>query len=345
MGMVVRAVDVGSGNTKYIRRANGDDIECASFPSIAYRSSQPVPSWAGGERLRTLCVPVGPLFYEVGPDVNLVSDKTRATHLHDDYMDSPEYLALLRGALRLMEVPHIDLLVVGLPVHLVRPRRAALEKLMVGFHDVGDGKTVTVVKALTVAQPMGALVHYASLARKMKTIGKEVSLVIDPGARTFDWVVCKGMRMQNRQSQSICKGMSDVVKAVASDISMALSVPIYGLDLIDLALRTGKAPILFQKPYDLSRHMAVAEGVAAEAVSKVKEYVGDPEALQNIILVGGASFMYRKAVKAAFPRHRIDELKQPMFANVRGFQLAGQNHVLAAKESVPVPQAGADESP
>jgi plasmid segregation protein ParM len=31
-------------------------------------------------------------------------------------------------------------------------------------------------------------------------------------------------------------------------------------------------------------------------------------------------------VKAAFPKHRIHEVKEPMFANVRGFQLAGQNY-------------------
>jgi len=28
---------------------------------------------------------------------------------------------------------------------------------------------------------------------------------------------------------------------------------------------------------------------------------------------------------AAFPMHRIHEVKEPMFANVRGFQLARQN--------------------
>ena len=48
--------------------------------------------------------------------------------------------------------------------------------------------------------------------------------------------------------------------------------------------------------------------------------------LQNIILVGGGAFLFRKAVKAAFPKHRIHEVKEPMFANVRGFQLAGQNY-------------------
>jgi plasmid segregation protein ParM len=33
-------------------------------------------------------------------------------------------------------------------------------------------------------------------------------------------------------------------------------------------------------------------------------------------------------VKAAFPRHRIHEVKEPLYANVRGFQLAGQNYAM-----------------
>ena len=64
------------------------------------------------------------------------------------------------------------------------------------------------------------------------------------------------------------------------------------------------------------------------------QWIETPESLQNIILVGGGAFLFRKAVKAAFPRHRIHEVKEPMFANVRGFQLAGQNYarsVMAAE--------------
>jgi len=46
--------------------------------------------------------------------------------------------------------------------------------------------------------------------------------------------------------------------------------------------------------------------------------------------VGGGAFLFKKAVKAAFPKHRIHEVKEPMFANVRGFQLAGQNYAATA---------------
>jgi plasmid segregation protein ParM len=176
MELIVRAVDVGSGNTKFVTAAAGTDIRCASFPSVAYPSSDNSPSWAGSERKKTVCIPIGPLFYEVGPDVSLAADTFRAKQLHDEYTETPEYMALLRGALSMMKVSHIDLLVVGLPVALFDIKKAALEKAMTGRHDIGGGKAVTVGKALAVPQPQGALVHYASEHQKMAIIGNEQSL-------------------------------------------------------------------------------------------------------------------------------------------------------------------------
>jgi plasmid segregation protein ParM len=212
MELIVRAVDVGSGNTKFVTAATGTDIRCASFQSVAYPSSDAVPALPASERRQTVCIPVGPLFYEVGPDVGLAADTFRARQLHDAYTESPEYLALLRGALSMMKLRHIDLLVVGLPVSHFAAKKTALEKLMVGSHDVGGGRTVTVGKALAVAQPQGALVHYASEHKRMSTIGNEQSLIIDPGSRTFDWIVARGMRMVQKQSHSLNRGMSDVFR-------------------------------------------------------------------------------------------------------------------------------------
>lgn len=326
MDLIVRAVDVGSGNTKFVTAASGADIRCVSFPSVAYPSSDGLPSWPSGDRRKTTFIPIGALFYEVGPEVALAADTFRAKQLHDEYTESPEYMALLRGALGMMKVSHIDLLVVGLPVALFAVKKAALEKAMTGKHDVGDGKTVTVAKALAVAQPQGALVHYASVHQKMAEIGKEQSLIIDPGSRTFDWLVAQGMRLVQKQSHSINRGMSDVLRLIADAITKDIGTPYRDYDAIDLALRTGKPPVIFQKPYDMKHLMPLAESVADQAVSSMKEWLEAPHSLQNIILVGGGAFLFRKAVKAAFPRHRIHEVKEPMFANVRGFQLAGQNY-------------------
>jgi plasmid segregation protein ParM len=304
----------------------GADIRCASFPSIAYPSSGETPHWPASERRKTVCIPVGPLFYEVGPDVGLAADTFRAKQLHDEYTESPEYTALLRGALSMMKVPHIDLLIVGLPVALFSLKKSALEKAMVGEHQVGGGKAVTVAKAMAVAQPQGALVHYAAEHKKMATIGNEQSLVIDPGSRTFDWLVTRGMRLVQKQSHSINRGMSDVLRLLAAEISKDIGSQYRDYDAIDLALRTGKAPVIFQKPYDISRHLPLAESVAQQAVSTMRQWIETPESLQNIILVGGGAFLFKRSVKAAFPKHRIHEVKEPMFANVRGFQVAGQNY-------------------
>lgn len=326
MTLTVRAVDVGSGNTKFISAAAGEDVRCMAFPSIAYPSLDGRSGWSTGDRRRTLMVPVGSLFYEVGPDVALAADTFRARQLHDDYTESPEYLALLRGALAMMKLSQIDLLVVGLPVALYAGRKAALEKAMTGRHDIGDGKAVMVARALAVAQPQGALVHYASVHGKLSEIGSERSLIIDPGSRTFDWLVSQGMRLVTKQSHSVNRGVSDVLRLLAQEISRDIGTPYRDLDAIDLALRTGKPPVIFQKAYDIKRLMPLAESVAEQAVSSMKEWLDSPHSLQNIILVGGGAFLFRRAVKAAFPRHRIHELKEPMFANVRGFQLAGQNY-------------------
>ena len=65
----------------------------------------------------------------------------------------------------------------------------------------------------------------------------------------------------------------------------------------------------------------------------MRQWIETPESLQNIILVGGGAFLFKTAVKAAFPKHRIHEVKEPMFANVRGFQIAGQNYAASAMAS------------
>ncbi|MGH8809888.1 MAG: PRTRC system protein D [Noviherbaspirillum sp.] len=330
MEMIVRAVDVGFGNTKYVTGCMGEEVRCACFPSVAYPSARDLSAVPAAERRKTVAVPIDGLFYEVGPEVNLAADTFRATQMHDRYTETPEYLALLRGALSLMKVDTIDLLVVGLPVAAFTAKKAALEKAMTGKHDVGGGRTVSVRKTLAVAQPQGALVYYASLHQKLKTIEHEQSLIIDPGARTFDWLVAKGMRLVQKKSHSINRGMFDVLQAIATEISDEIGTSYRDFDAIDIALRTGKSPMIYQKPYDMSRLMPIARTIAQQAVSSMMQWIEASYSFQNIILVGGGAFLFKKAVKEAFPKHKIHEVKDPMYANVKGFQIAGMNYARSA---------------
>ena len=332
MDKVVRSVDVGFGNTKFVMSHAGQDIRCASFPSLAYPSAKDPGTRTGAERRRTVAIPIEGTFYEVGPDVHLAADMFRATQLHDQYVDTPEYLALARGALHFMKVPTIDLLVVGLPVAAFLSRRAQLERLMTGTHDVGGGRQVQVMRAVAVAQPQGALVYYAAAFHKQRSIGEELSLVVDPGARTFDWLLSRGMRLVPKVSSSVNRGMSDILRTIAQEISAEIGRPYSDLPAIDAALRSGRPLLIYQRAFDLTPLLPSARAVARRAVFSMMEWITEDYSIQNVVLVGGGAFMFKEPLKAALPKHKIQLLKDPMFANVKGFQIAGANLLAAASQ-------------
>ncbi|MFT3815702.1 MAG: hypothetical protein QM740_20440 [Acidovorax sp.] len=123
MKPVVRAVDIGFGQTKYVTGVIHADIRCASFPSVCYPTARDSSTVSAIERRATVCVPINGLFYEVGPEIVLAGDGFRPSQMHDRYTETPEYLALVHGALRMMKVPTIDLLVVGFPARSNGSRR------------------------------------------------------------------------------------------------------------------------------------------------------------------------------------------------------------------------------
>ncbi|MDR7092841.1 MULTISPECIES: PRTRC system protein D [Comamonadaceae] len=327
MNPVVRAVDVGFGHTKFVTGVAGTEIRCTSFPSLCYPAARDSSKAAAIESRATMCIPIGGLFYEVGPDVVLAGDAFRPSQMHDRYTETPEYLALLRGALRMMKVSEIHLLVVGLPVALLAARKAKLERAMTGTHDVGGGRRVVVHKTMAVAQPQGALVYFASVAGKMDRIAGENSLVLDPGYRTFDWVVARGVRFVQKRSHSVPRGVADVLQALASEITLDIGVQYRDLDAVDAALRAGRAPTIYQRPYDLQRMRPMVEKITGQAISSMLHWIGDATGFHNIVMAGGGVHLFKGAVRAAFPRQRVLVLRDGMFANVRGFQIAGMNYL------------------
>ena len=224
----------------------------------------------------------------------------------------------------MMKVPHVDLLVVGLLVALLALKKAALEKAMVGSHQIGAAGSSPCTRHWPwPAKRAGAL---RAEHQKMATIGNEQSPSSTRAAHLRLAGVPRAWLVQ-KQSHSINRGMSDAAAAGRRDSKTArrnATTP------LDQALRTGRAPIIFQKPFDMKRHLPLAESVAQQAVSTMRQWIETPESLQNIVLVGGGAFLFKKAVKAAFPKHRIHEVKEPLFANVRGFQIAGQNYAATA---------------
>ncbi|MDY7574479.1 PRTRC system protein D [Actimicrobium sp. CCI2.3] len=324
MEPVVRAIDVGYGNTKYVVSAGRGPVRCAHFPSIAPVTSGRDLAAALGRQRRTVAITIGDLTYEVGPDAALADDLAGTRHMDDDYIQSPEYLALARGALHLMREPAIDLLVVGLPVSTFALHKTSLEKRMSGLHDVGGGRTVTVRKVRVLAQPHGALMHFAlSGTDDFAAIKAQRHLIIDVGARTFDWLVGQGLKTVDKRSGAVNRGMHDVLRAFADAISKSENTLFNDYDRIDRALRGGVPPIVFQKEYDLERHLPAARKIVRDAVTELKRVVQDGNDIDNVLLGGGGAFFFGPVIREAFPRHTIRPLKDTLYANVIGFQLAG----------------------
>jgi len=101
MEPIVRALDVGFGHTKFVSGMDGSEVRCAHFPSVAYPTESDETTDPMGGRRKTVGIPIDGLIYEVGPDVYLAADIFNAKQMHERYSETPEYLAMLRGALHL----------------------------------------------------------------------------------------------------------------------------------------------------------------------------------------------------------------------------------------------------
>ena len=325
MDLIVRAIDVGYRMTKYVERMDGQKPVCRAFPSIAPVASERDHSLGRGSQRNTVTVPAGNLRYEVGPDAVLVSSTFHVRNFDDAFVKADEYLALCRGAIRYMHVDHIDLLVVGLPVALHAYMRGELEGRLTGEHDLGDGKIARVERVLVMVQPLGALLSYAFGDTQRRRVLKERNVVIDPGGRTFDWIVTQGIKSMPARSNSANKGMVDVLEAIARSVGDQIKSQLTGHDLdnIDNALRTQRQPKFFGKPFDLGPHLGMGEKVVREAVTAMRKDLQEGSDLDNIILAGGGAFFFRKEIASAYPNHTILLPDNPLLANVAGFLVAG----------------------
>lgn len=122
MSKIVRAIDVGFGTTKYVVAHAAQRVDLRVLPIAGVHECKgPVLPRVGGASQD------GRNFHRWhllrgGPGRSPCADTFRATQLHDQYIESPEYMALARGALRYMKQDAIDVLVVGLTVSSFQAR-------------------------------------------------------------------------------------------------------------------------------------------------------------------------------------------------------------------------------
>lgn len=330
---VVRAIDIGYGNTKFVasERNHGDisEVVCRSIPSIAPKASHLGDLGAGMmARRETIRVSVRDVMYEVGPDAELAQGGiARDRHLMTDYCKSDQYEALMKGALFYMDVEKIDLLTLGLPVSTYAKYKDEVMARAVGTHDCGSSK-VTVRHARVYPQPLGGFFYHAAKTKLFEQMRASINLLIDPGFYTLDWLMTSGMKTIDARSGAANDGgmgsiLKSVMAAIASDFKVDES-EIGDFSRVDAALRGEGTLTLFGKAVDMGKYTALANAKAEEALTQLAQSVGRQADIANIVLVGGGSGYYKTLIAKMFPRHQISVAHEPLFANVRGFQIIGE---------------------
>ena len=326
---ITRAIDIGYGNTKYVAARSEREIRCAMFPSLAPPASRLELSTGMITTRDTVAIEIEGIQYEVGPGARLGLKAHHTRILHGDYVNTPEYLALLRGALSYMQVSQIDLLVVGLPVGLMNGKAQGLAKRLKGRHPVGNGGEVEVRHVWTLAQPLGGFLDYAMGEGLYETLADQVNLIIDPGYYTVDWLTGLGIQAMPERTGSFAGGTHAILQTMARSVGEALGVAYADIDAIDRALPKGWLRV-GGKEIDLVPHRRPAQARIEEAVNAIANSVGDGLDVNNIILVGGGARFYETAIRKRFPTPHLIVAPDPIFANVRGFQIAGEHHASMA---------------
>jgi plasmid segregation protein ParM len=335
---VIRSIDVGFGYTKY-SAAEDNGIVYKSFPSIAPRSSKIENSDLSMINERdTIIVTVDGTAYEVGPDSLLLETSDTTRTLNDQYIHTAQYKALTYGALAYMNEESIDLLVVGLPVSNYESHHEALKRHLIGVHKINEKFSCNIKNVLVVYQPLGGLTHCMSLSKTTLAnydLEYSMNLIIDPGFLTVDFLLANGNKMIENKSGAHNGGVSRILNAIADSISKKLGKKYENYNAIDRALKRRKLKIA-GKDEDLLEHIKNTKSVIESPITYMKNMIGDGSDIDNIILLGGGANIFEKTLKENFKDREIIVIEDPSFANVKGYQIIGEDNYTKLVKDVAV---------
>lgn len=332
MKKIIRAIDVGYGYTKYSKGHMGTQgVPVDRFPSLA-----PVMQGDGiigiglGNDVKVYEVSVNDMDYYVGKDVSTMIGSRYSSPTHYDYTKTNEYLALNYGALLSMGLREIDHLVVGMPVHLINSRKEYVENALTGKIWLNQKTSVTIKHVKAIPQPMGGFFQYLNQNKLLQSdeIYDARNLIIDPGYFTFDWVVTSGLSVNQALSGAVEGGMSEVLTRISKELEKDPQLnPTFtrlnNLHVIDKGIVSNNL-ILNGHRVNIQNYLTTAQEYTQNILNDMINKIGSGTDIQNIILVGGPAPLFQQAIATRFTGRDIHVLTDPMYANVRGFQIIGE---------------------
>lgn len=339
------AVDVGFGNVKAVwnRPTPHAAKALTSWKEICFKavahpnSGHDSSGMSGTDRIS---VEVGGDSFFVGPQATF-SGGVRA--LHEDYIATPEYEALLAGAWSYMFketgqlFPDVDVLVLGLPVSRFANTRHRLaeiggklrripvphnmrERSQKEYLDVRPGRVIVL------PQPFGGL-NLASEEEKNYDLFNDgvVSLVIDPGYNTFDWFVAQSMKAQMDLCGSFQGGVSQILKKVSAAISNDHGVESPNFGDVEHSLVAGSMN-LGHKRIDMEAYRVIANREARATVAEfLQRFDPTKNRVAKIYVCGGGANFYAEALRERLGAYKIEVMDDYVMANARGFWLFGND--------------------
>lgn len=345
---LARVVDVGFGYTKFSKGHIGADwaLQCDAIPSLAPAGAFDNQLSAGAlSRLQVVPVEVEGQVFSVGPDALQAAPGSFRRILDESFFTSPQYLALMRGALHYMALPRdqpIDCLVVGLPLNIYRnvDLRNYIVKKFQGMHqlpDMGDPHRATkahVREVHVLPQAMGALISQAQANNGLGKLDQETHLVVDVGFGTLLWMVSQGTKPMAARCGETMGGISTLLQSIANDIGVGLNNNPAVLDRIDRALRDPSYELKIKgKVVDMAPHRNKVQAVITEHVGAMSRSLGSFADIDNIYVCGGGGAHYLPLLEAAFKGYKIMcDPEKARFENVRGFQIVAEKRALHQAE-------------
>lgn len=338
-----RAIDIGFGYTKFSKGhiQEGSTVECDAIPSVAPAVVPAAHELSSGGALGeqfSVNVNVDGQTYSVGPDALRAAGRQFRRFLDESFFSSPQYLALLRGALYYMDLPHdqsvIDCLVVGLPlnVYLNSELKSRVGNRFVGEHRIPSRggsvteRTVTIQSVHVLPQAMGALISQCQTQRGLGRLTTETHLVVDVGFGTMLWMVAEGQSPVASRSGQTMGGVATLLQAIAAQIGVGLKDNPLVMNRLDRALREeGYELKLSGRTVDVAPYRKKLQGILAEHLAVLTRSLGDFTDIDNIYLCGGGGLHYLPLLQETFRNYRLFcNPDQARFENLRGFQLVAE---------------------
>jgi plasmid segregation protein ParM len=338
MRQFIMGLDVGYGNTKAVYSTDAGVEHNLVLPSVAHEilDLEHHKDMTATGKTDQVLVEVDGRHFTVGPSA-AVFGRT----LHDNYILTPQYRALVAGALYAAfeelgdATDRVDALVVGLPVYSFSKLKDQLREQMLKPFVVpvppalrgrfGASLTVQAGTVRVMPQPVGAVTDWRS--RLATPVGvQDIVTVCDPGYKTFDWFSMRGSVVVPELSGAFDGGVSELLKDVSVAITrdhpnalLDIQTIEEGLERKSLAL-VGIGRIEFE-PYRpiIGKGARVIVRRMADMLQRAQQE--KKSRIDHLVLAGGGAAYFEASVREVFSDFPITVLPRPVLSNARGFWL------------------------